>query len=172
MTAFAAMAPLHAELSGDDYRSRGVVTSAAERQRLAEELARERAQAAEREARHAAERAAAAEAERRRLADRPLGERLLHARCAACHRAEVVASVRHTAFGWRLVVERMRWWHGAQVAPTEVAPIVGHLAAAYPAAKSRTWLEWSLLAAACLSPVAIVLHRHRRCRGQPQGDTP
>lgn len=168
----AAGAGARAEMSGDEYRSPASVTTPSERQRLAEQLERERAQAAEREARQAAERAASAEAERRRMLERPLGERLLEARCSSCHRPEVVAGVRHTALGWRVVVERMRWWHGADVPRTDVAPIVAHLAATLPATGARAVLEWGALAAATLSLLVAAIAYHvrlrRTCKGGPR----
>lgn len=160
--ALAAGAATRAEMSGDEYRSPGIVTSPSERQRLAEQLERERAQAAEREAWHAAERAASAEAERRRMLERPLGERLLEAHCSRCHRPEVVAGVRHTALGWRVVVERMRWWHGAAVPRADVAPIVAHLVATRPATGAAAALEWGALAVATLSMLAVgIVYRVR-----------
>lgn len=157
--------PLRAEMGGDDYRSPGAITDAAERQRLAQQLERERAQAAEAEVRRESERQARAEAERQRRMARPPGERLVEARCSACHRPDVVDSSRHTPLGWRLVVERMRWWHGADVPASDVAPIVGHLAATFPAPRPRAWLEWSVLAGACTLPLIGVLgYRARRRR--------
>lgn len=165
IAALAAM-PLHAEMGGDDYRSPGAVSGAAERQRLAEQLERERSLAAEVEARRQAEEQARAEAERQRQLALPLGERLLATRCAACHRPDVVAGSRHTPLGWRLVVERMRWWHGAEVPVAEVGPIVGHLAVTLPATRSRAWLEAAALVGTAALPLAAVLGwRARRRRG-------
>lgn len=166
--ALAASAASRAEMSGDEYRSPTVITNPAERQHMAEQLERERAQAAEREARQAAERAAAAEAERRLMLARPPGERLLEARCSSCHRPEVVAGKRHTALGWRVVVERMRWWHGADVPRDDVAPIVAHLATTRPATGGQAVLEWAVPAAATVSMLFAATVYIRRLRRRPE----
>jgi len=156
-----------AEMGGDDYRSPHALGSEAERRRVAEELERQRQREAEAQARLAAEARARAEAERQRLLARPLGERLVEARCTACHRADVVSGARHTVAGWRFVVERMRWWHRADVAPHEAAVIVDHLARAQPAPPARTWLEWGIIVALAALPLggAVGLYRQRRRKG-------
>ncbi|MFN3630416.1 MAG: hypothetical protein ACK4XK_10255, partial [Casimicrobiaceae bacterium] len=96
------------------------------------EIERERALAAqaERERELQAEQARAAlEAIR---AQRPLGERLLEARCTQCHALVVLEGAARSALAWRLTVERMRFWHGAQVTTDETSVIAKHLAETRP----------------------------------------
>jgi hypothetical protein len=144
-----------AEPSGDDYRSaQPPPATAAERRRLAEQLEAERRREAHNEALRAA--AAASEAARREaeLAARPPGERLVEARCSGCHTLAVVDLASHGSLGWRLVIERMRWWHGAALAPGEAAQISAHLRASRPARAARIAIEFGLATAALLALVA------------------
>lgn len=144
-----------AEPGADDYRStQPAVPTAAERRRLAERLEAERRREAEREAARLT--AAAAEAARREAeqAARPPGERLVEARCSACHAPAVLDLALRGRLGWRLTVERMRWWHGAPLEPGEAALISAHLALSRPAGGMRLALEAGLGAATLAAFVA------------------
>ncbi|MCC6008916.1 MAG: hypothetical protein JJU40_14750 [Rhodobacteraceae bacterium] len=102
--------------------------------------------AAERARDEAARQAAHAEAERiaAERAARPLGERLVEARCLSCHDAAQIADARLGTPGWTVTVLRMEWLNGARLEPGERAVIVAHLAAPYP---ERDRSEWAGLVA-------------------------
>lgn len=142
-----------AELSGDDYLSTAPAPDARARERIEADLADARRRAAQAAAQEAAR--LMAEAARRAEADRqrPAGERLLEARCTACHTLAVLDGTARGRLGWRWTVERMRWWHGAPLAPGDAAMIAGWLARTRPAAPSRRLAEW-MSAAAVLALVA------------------
>lgn len=132
--------PVYAEMSGDDYRSPAVLSSPQERARVAEELEAERKRMAlEAEQRQKAQ-ARARALERQRAQQRPLGQRLLDARCTACHSLDIVKSQNKSGLGWRWTVERMRWWHGASLERGEAGVIAQHLAQPGGAASSSIWL--------------------------------
>lgn len=137
-----AAAPTHAEMSGADYESGAGALSVDEREalrrKLADEIAAERARAAA----AAAQEAAAATAEAARLARRPLGERLVEARCRSCHDTETLRRTARGWLGWYATVLRMQWINGAETARTERAEIVSWLVKANPASRLRIWTEW------------------------------
>lgn len=157
-----------AEMSGDDYRSGKALGTHAERERAAMELKAERRREAETAARREAEARARAEREAAAWARLPLGERLLRSRCTACHTLAVAESPRLGRIGWRLTVERMRWWHGAALGAGEAALISGHLHRTHPASTLREWGEAALAAMAGFAAfgLAFVWRRHRRRRGE------
>jgi len=142
-----------AELSGDDYRSTAPPPDPRTRERIEADLAearrREAEAAAQEVARRAAEDARRAEQERRR----PAGERLLEARCTACHTLAALDGAAHGWLGWRWTVERMRCWHGARLVRGEAAVIAGWLARTRPATPLRQVAEWTLTAAAVASVI-------------------
>lgn len=150
-----------AEMSGDDYRSESIVQSPDARRQLAEEFERERQLEAleemQREVQLRAERERHEAVERMR----PEGERLTAARCSGCHHAEVVERVRHSRIGWWLVVERMRWWHGARFETGEPARIVDYLVNVRPASRSRHTVEWALAVVVLVAPITWMILR--RC---------
>ena len=152
-----------AEMSGDDYRSGKVLGTPAERARAASELEAERRREAEIAARREADERARLEREAAALARLPLGERLLRSRCTACHTLTVTESPRLGRIGWRLTVERMRWWHGAALGAGEAALIAGHLHRTYPASTLRERGEVALAAVAAFAVfgLAFVWRRHR-----------
>jgi hypothetical protein len=155
-----------AEMTGDDYRSQAAPPAASTRQRLEAELESARQREAEQAARRAAER----KAEQARLAAvqaaRPPGERLLEARCTACHTLAVVDGRRQGALGWRWTVERMRWWHQARLGPGEAGTIVAQLGRSHGAGAWRALLEWALALllalAAAAGPLAVARRRATR----------
>lgn len=153
--------PVHAEMSGDDYRSPAVLSSPQERARVAEELAVEQQRMAlEAEQRQKAQ-AIATELQRWREQQRPLGERLLEAKCTSCHSLGIVKSQNKSGPGWRWTVERMRWWHGVSLEKGEAGVIAQHMAQTHGAASPAIWL----LAGAGVAGVGIFLGV-RRMRGR------
>lgn len=137
--------PAPAELDAEAYETEaGALTEAeraAMRARLAAEIAAEQARAEE--ARLAAAREAARiEAER---AARPLGERLLEARCLTCHDAGQIDRIAQGSLGWTATVLRMEWLNGARLDAGERGAIVAHLAARHP---GRSRAEWAAVIAA------------------------
>ncbi|MGY6535274.1 MAG: hypothetical protein ACXIVG_08020 [Pararhodobacter sp.] len=111
------------------------------RARVAAEIAAERARE------EAAREAAFTEAERiaTERAARPLGERLVEARCLSCHDAGQITQTALGTPGWTITVLRMKWLNGARLEPGERAVIVTHLAAPHP---ERNRYEWAWLIAA------------------------
>jgi hypothetical protein len=155
-----------AEMGGDDYRSLAAPPDAATRKRLDAELASERQREADRTARQEAARRAEEARRAALLAARPLGERLLDARCTACHTLGVLEGREHGALGWRWTVERMHWWHGAPLGPGEAAVIAEQLYRGRAATPWRAAAEMAALLGVLLAaPVSIlILHRARRRR--------
>jgi cytochrome c5 len=133
-----------AELSGDDYRSTAPPPDPRTRARIEAELAEARRREAEAAAQQAARLAAEAARRAEQARQRPAGERLLEARCTACHALGVLDGAAHGRLGWRWTVERMRWWHGARLARGEATVIVGWLADTRPATPRRQLTEWAL----------------------------
>lgn len=124
-----------AEMDAEAYQTEAGALSEAERAamraRLAAGIAAERAR--EQEARRAAQ----AEAERiaTERAARPLGERLVEARCLTCHDAGQIDRTALGGPGWTVTVLRMEWLNGARLQPGERTAIVAHLAARHPERK-------------------------------------
>ncbi len=149
-------APLaaRAELDAEAYQTEaGALTEAeraAMRARLAAEIAEERARE------EVARRAAQAEAERIAVerAARPLGERLVEARCLSCHDVGQIDRTRLGTPGWTITVIRMEWLNGARMEPGERAVIVGHLSDRHP---DRSLVEWAFVVTAGAVMVAIGL---------------
>lgn len=114
-------------MSGDDYGSTTRLTTPEERRRVEADLeqARERAEAEDAARRRAEVQRQTLEAQRQAL--RPLGERLLESRCTACHTLNVLDQNDKSPLAWRWTVERMRWWHGAQLSTEEVRQVSAHL---------------------------------------------
>lgn len=117
-----------AEMAGDEYQSPGRVISPVERARIEREL--ESARRREQEAERLATQQQAEERLRvqRQLQQRPLGERLLDQRCSSCHSVAIVQQADRGELGWRWTVERMRWWHGAELQTGEAAVLSAFLA--------------------------------------------
>lgn len=156
-----------AEMSEDDYRSPGAIASPAQRERTAAELERARREAADAEARREAEARARRQRELDAIASLPAGERLLRQRCTACHGLAGLEGVSHGPLGWRFVVERMRWRHGAALDSGEAAVIAGHLHRERPANRVREWAEVAVASVLVVLPLglSLVWARHRRRRG-------
>lgn len=162
--------PARAEMSDDEYRSRGTAISApAERDRIAVELEAERLREAQEAERRAAADRARQEAEAAAWARQPPGERLARQRCTGCHTLAVTEGVRRGRLGWRLTVERMRWWHGAALGSGEAARVAGHLHRTLPAGAWRDRAEIALALLSCVLVLGLpwIWHRHRRRRGAP-----
>jgi mono/diheme cytochrome c family protein len=144
--------PAIAEMDDSSYASDSAPLDAKQREvqarKLLEEIAAERA----RESAARAARDAAAAAETARLAARPLGERLVEARCGACHGATQIAQAAYGAWGWWFTVQRMRWINGAQIDADEIEPIVGYLSQGQ---QNRTRQEKLLAIAAGLCVIAV-----------------
>ena len=162
--------PVRAEMAGDDYRSPTVLSSPQERARVADELEAERRRMALEAEQQ--QKAHASMIERRRLQDelRPVGERLLDAKCTGCHALNTVTSQSKSALGWRWTVERMRWWHGAPLKGGEAAVIAQHLAPAGPSAGAVIWLVVG--AGAGTAGLVIFLGRKRFNRRRGKLGTP
>ncbi len=156
-------APVQAEMDPSDYEvpPADLTPEEAEalRVRIASEIAAERARAqAEAEARRAAEAEEAA-----RLAARPVGERLVEARCAACHSVETYQQANQGWLGWRATVWRMDLLNGAGVDAGEHGLIADWLYAQHPPTGGRAALEWlAFLFVIVALPLPWALWRRRK----------
>lgn len=156
--------PAQAEMSYEDYETPPADLNPEEaealRARIAAEIAAERARAeAEAQARAEAERI-----EAERLAARPLGERLVEARCAACHGPESYREADLGWLGWQATVWRMDMFNGAGLQRGEHAVIVDWLHAQYPPGGARRAMEWLALLAGLLALALLPLLWLRRRR--------
>lgn len=124
------------------------------RAELESRAAAERARAA---AAAEAERAAAARLDAARAA-RPAGERLLEARCLACHDRGQIDAQPHGAVMWWATVLRMELLNGATLHRGERAVLVAHLA---DGREARTRTEGFVLGGlvALLTAVAVAARR-------------
>ena len=117
-----------AEMAGDEYQSPGRLRSHLERTKIEHELeaARQREQQAERltTQQQAEERMRL----QQQMQQRPLGARLLDQRCSTCHSVALVQQADRGELGWRWTVERMRWWHGAELQAGEATVLAAFLA--------------------------------------------
>lgn len=158
--------PAHAEMDPLDYEVAPSDLSEAEaealRARIADEIAADRARAeAEARTRREAEQAEAA-----RLAARPAGERLVDARCAACHSVDTYQQANLGWLGWHVTVWRMDLINGADVARGEHGVIADWLQAQHPPRGARATLEWvSLMLILLALPLAFLFRkRHHRTK--------
>jgi cytochrome c5 len=137
--------PVLAEMDSADYASGQALSSPAERERAGAHIEAQRRAEIERKAAAQAEAEAARmriEAERAR---RPYAERLLEARCGACHAPDSLADTRHTRPGWYLTVARMRFLNGAAISHDEAMALTAHLAREQPASRGGALLEYALV---------------------------
>ncbi|MCC5986134.1 MAG: LPXTG cell wall anchor domain-containing protein [Pararhodobacter sp.] len=151
--------PAQAEMSFEDYETPPSDLSPQEadalRARIADEIAAERA------------RAEAERIEAERLAARPLGERLVEARCAACHGPESYREADLGWLGWQATVWRMDMFSGAGLQRGQHAVIVDWLHAQYPPSGARRAMEWlALLAGLVALALALLWLRRRRKRAK------
>lgn len=161
----AAPLPGAAELSSGDYEAGARRLTPAqqvqETERIRQERARAEAAAQEREAR--AEQARREEGVR--LASRPLGVRLVEARCGACHGPEYLRNHRYGWLGWWSVLLRMEYFNGARFEPGERRVIVAHLARTRSATTAKVAAEWlaaGTTGALLLLALARLARRRRR----------
>ncbi|MBA4265554.1 MAG: hypothetical protein C0453_10765, partial [Comamonadaceae bacterium] len=153
---------VHAEMSGDDYRSPTVLSSPQERAKVEEELEADRRRLSRETEQQQNAQARALALQRQREQQRPLGERLLDAKCARCHSLDIVRSQSKSALGWRWTVERMRWWHGASLERGEAGVIARQLVQTRGAASSSIWF----LAGAGAAGVGVLFFGIRRFQGR------
>lgn len=145
-----------------EYQSGSRRLSPAERAREAQRIEQEREREAQRERERLAQEEQARREREAALAARPLGVRLVEARCSVCHpAADYFDSRGRTYIGWWLTVLRMEILNGARIEAGERGPIVARLASAYPASTLRRVAEWSAAAAIALA-LAWAAYRLRR----------
>lgn len=144
-----------AEMGGEDYRSDAVIQSEAERARVRALIEAARVREAARQQQREVEAQERAREREAAEARRPPGERQLIAYCTACHTLEPVLAVGHSWPGWRLTVDRMRWWNGADVPAAAAAEIVDHLFAVRPAGTLRTVVEYGAIIASVLAVLIL-----------------
>lgn len=155
--------PVQAEMAGDDYQTEAGSLSPEERDaapaRLAAEIEAERARAED------AARKAQAEAEARAAARaaRPLGERLVEARCLTCHDTRQIDAAGYGTIGWTVTVMRMEFLNGVTLQSGERGVIVSHLSAR---SQGRATLEWALVIMAAAALTGAVLGVRRWLRGR------
>lgn len=118
---------VHAEMSVDEYSSTGRISSPEDRRKEAAIVEELRRLAELEELKRQQEEAHRQTVAANRLAMRPLGERLLDSRCTACHALNVLDNNSKSPLAWRWTVERMRWFHGAQLTTEEARLVSAHL---------------------------------------------
>lgn len=154
--------PVRAEMDPSDYEVPPAELTEEEattlRDRIASEIAADRARAAaEAKARSEAEAAEAA-----RLAARPPGEQLVDARCGLCHGPDSYRNANLGWLGWQATVWRMDIINGARVEQGEHGLITDWLYAQYPPSGARAALEWlALLLVGVALPLFLALPRLR-----------
>lgn len=150
-----------AELDASAYQTEAEALTELERAEMRARLAAEID--AERAREDVARLAAQAEADRldAERAARPLGERLVEARCLTCHDAGQIDRTALGAPGWTVTVVRMEWLNGARLEPGERAVIVAHLAARHP---DRNEVEWTLVLLAGMAALGLGAWVWRRKR--------
>lgn len=151
-------------MSADDYQAGSLRLSPAERARQAQRLEQEREREAQRERERLELQAQAQRAREAALAARPLGVRLVEARCGVCHPADYFDSRGRTYIGWWVTVLRMEVLNGARIDTGERGPIVAHLATAHRATTARQTIEWLQAAVAAVSIGWFVRWLFRRRR--------
>lgn len=140
-----------ADIDSSAYDAGGAIRSEAQRESMRRQMDAERAAEQRREA-EAAQREAELQAQREaRQAARPYPERLLEARCTACHGAANFNGKRHTRFGWWLVVLRMRHMNGAYLEAGEQGVILTELARRHGPSSVEWGLEYGALAVAVVA---------------------
>jgi mono/diheme cytochrome c family protein len=158
----AAPAPGAAEMCAGEYQSGSRRLTPAQRaletERIRQE--RERLEVIEREREAQAERAR--RENQARLAARPLGERLVEARCGTCHGPDYLRDHRYGRLGWWSVLLRMEYINGARFEGGERGVIVDRLVATQPATGARLALEWAAAVAAPLLAIAVGWRLRRR----------
>jgi hypothetical protein len=157
-----------ADIDSSAYDAGGAIRSEAQREAMRRQMDAERAAEQRREA-EAAQREAELQAQREaRQAARPFPERLLEARCTACHDASNYAGKRHTVLGWHLVMLRMRYLNGAVIDAEERGLIRDQLLRQHGPTRAEWVIEFGALGLASAAAAALpwllrrVLRRRRR----------
>lgn len=159
---------IRAEMGDDEYRSSGSLRAPGARARVERELETARRLELEEE-RQAEQRQAAERMERQqKLLQRPMGAQLLDGRCNSCHSAAIVQQADRGVWGWRWTVERMRWWHGANLQAGEAAILAAFLAQTQGSGESQRY-EDRWLSGLGITAVALLAwkvwrrwHRNRK----------
>ena len=147
--------PVQAEPDAADYKIEAVIPAGVARERARAQIERDIEHAARQEriqAEHAALRRAQDAAE---LAQRPYPQRLLQARCTACHLAEPFLNQTHTQLGWHVVVARMRILNRAPLTWEEQFVVAGELARLRPAAAADAIIEYGAATTLLALPLAL-----------------
>lgn len=117
------------------------IVDEAERDRIQQQIDADRARASQREQ---VERIAQQERERQwqaMQAQRPLGEQRVEQRCLTCHTPQLLAEQPRSLLQWGLVVQRMKWFNGADIPMAETYSIAQHLAETHPVTTVMRWLD-------------------------------
>jgi cytochrome c oxidase cbb3-type subunit 3 len=61
----------------------------------------------------------------------PRGERLIIARCAVCHSADLITQQRLSRTRWQATIDKMKHW-GAEISDQEADLLIGYLSARFP----------------------------------------
>lgn len=154
-----------AEMDSADYASGRALSSPAERERARAQIEAERRAEIERKAATQAEAEAARMRSEAKRTSRPHAERLLEARCGACHAPDALADSRHTLLGWHLTIARMRAWNGAAMSHAEALTLAAHLSERQPARGGKRVLEVSAFALAPIIAGGLWWRRRKRHSG-------
>lgn len=145
-----------------EYQSGSRRLSPAERAREMQRIEQEREREAQRERERQAQEEQARQARAAALAARPLGVRLVEARCGVCHPPDYFESRGRTYIGWWATVLRMEVFNGARIEAGERAPIVAHLSNSHRATAARQAIEWLLAVLLAAGAGGLVVRLRRR----------
>ncbi|MEW5864095.1 MAG: hypothetical protein AB1773_10965 [Pseudomonadota bacterium] len=151
-------------MSAGEYQAGSRRLSPAERAREMQRIEEEREREAQRERERRMQEEAAQQARAAALAARPLGVRLVEARCGVCHPPDYFESRGRTYIGWWATVLRMEVFNGARLEAGERAPIVAQLSNSHRATAARQAIEWLLVVLAAAGAGWLVLRLLRRRR--------
>jgi len=145
-----------------EYQSGSRRLSPAERAREMQRIEQECEREAQRERERRAQEEQAQQARAAALAARPLGVRLVEARCGVCHPSDYFESRGRTYLGWWATVLRMEVFNGARIEAGERVPIVAHLSNSHRATAARQAIESTLAALVVAAAGWLVVRRVRR----------
>lgn len=146
---------VQAEPDAADYKVEQVIPPGAESERARAQIERDIEHAARLERIQAEQAALRRAQEAAEQAQRPYPQRLLEARCTACHLADQFLNQTHTQLGWHVVVARMRILNRAPLTWQEQSIVVGELVRLRPAPAADAIIEYVVASTLLALPLAL-----------------
>lgn len=157
-------AGLHADVSFEDMVGEiAPITDEAERERIQQQIAADRQAAKERQRQAASAQQAALKLWQNQQAQRPIEEQRVEQRCLTCHTPELLLQQPRSLLHWGLVVQRMKWFNGADVPIFETYSIAKHLAEQNPVSQARRWAD-VVFVIPLLGLIAVILLLARKLK--------